>query len=140
MDENIKNFLHDRIRHANFFVTNLRVVEDVARLCNFHHLASEANQIIEQVRPLFDKMNKISQKLNLYMEDMETGYIHEDRLQQELLVKLMRLKLDGETIQAIKLYRDATGKTLKESKDFIDNLHINLDNNEDDDDELNIPF
>lgn len=40
----------------------------------------------------------------------------------QLMMKLKRLVQSGEKIQAIKVYRDATGVGLKEAKDFVDQL------------------
>lgn len=41
---------------------------------------------------------------------------------EDKIEEVRRLALSGLKLQAVKLYKDLTGKSLKESKDFVDSL------------------
>lgn len=45
-----------------------------------------------------------------------------DTPNDEQIAEVTKALADGDKIEAIKIYREATGKGLKESKDFIDAL------------------
>ena len=45
-----------------------------------------------------------------------------DTPNDEQIADITKALVDGSKIEAIKIYREATGKSLKESKDFIDAL------------------
>lgn len=45
-----------------------------------------------------------------------------DTPNDEQIAEITKALADGSKIEAIKVYREATGKGLKESKDFIDTL------------------
>lgn len=56
------------------------------------------------------------------MDPPPAGIVEDEPLSQPRVVKLSEVKSlirEGKTIQAIKLYREATGKGLKESRDFV---------------------
>ncbi len=63
-------------------------------------------------------LSRIDAKLDLVLKQSGTGYDPYKNIPPDVADALRR----GEKIQAIKLYRDATGVGLKEAKDFVEEV------------------
>lgn len=74
----------------------------------------EAKQYVEK---LFTRSEDCSIERN---EEFDTG------LDEELLTKISNAIIAGKQIEAIKIYRDATGKNLHEAKKFVVHLSSRL--------------
>lgn len=77
---------------------------------------------LSQMRDQLYKLNKTLEKLALQMGVKELDYVDED----EVLESLKDLLKKGKKIEAIKEYRVATGESLKESKEKIDEFYEKL--------------
>ena len=77
---------------------------------------------LSQMRDQLYKLNKTLEKLALQMGVKELDYVDED----EVLESLKDLLKKGKKIKAIKEYRVATGESLKESKEKIDEFYEKL--------------
>lgn len=77
---------------------------------------SYISEAVEQVKRVDRKLDKIVKSLGL---DIDENI--DDEL-KEIIIKEGKIK-------AIKRYREHTGVGLKESKEYIDNLHININEN-----------
>lgn len=76
---------------------------------------SNLKQEINQTKSI---LNKIASKLNI------------NTISDELKQELKFLILNDQYVKAIKKYRIATGYGLKESKEYIDNLKVLIQNND----------
>ena len=70
-------------------------------------------QDMSVVKSSLDEISKQVGVVDILIEDMNT---------EELNVKLKELISKDKRIEAIKMYRIATGKNLEEAKDYINNL------------------
>ena len=70
-------------------------------------------QDMSVVKSSLDEISKQVGVVDILIEDMNT---------EELNVKLKELISKDKRIEAIKMYRIATGKDLEEAKDYINNL------------------
>lgn len=70
-------------------------------------------QDMSVVKSSLDEISKHVGVVDILIEDMNT---------EELNVKLKELISKDKRIEAIKMYRIATGKNLEEAKDYINNL------------------
>ena len=77
---------------------------------------------LSQMRDQLYKLNKTLEKLALQMGVKELDYVDEE----EVLESLKDLLKKGKKIKAIKEYRVATGESLKESKEKIDEFYEKL--------------
>ena len=80
-----------------------------------------SNKLSEITDQLY-KLNKTLEKLALQMGVKELDYVDEE----EVLESLKDLLKKGKKIEAIKEYRVATGESLKESKEKIDEFYEKL--------------
>ena len=80
-----------------------------------------SNKLSEITEQLY-KLNKTLEKLALKMGVKELDYVDEE----EVLESLKDLLKKGKKIKAIKEYRVATGESLKESKEKIDEFYEKL--------------
>ena len=80
-----------------------------------------SNKLSEITDQLY-KLNKTLEKLALKMGVKELDYVDEE----EVLESLKDLLKKGKKIEAIKEYRVATGESLKESKEKIDEFYEKL--------------
>ena len=80
-----------------------------------------SNKLSEITDQLY-KLNKTLEKLALQMGVKELDQVDED----EVLESLKDLLKKGKKIEAIKEYRVATGESLKESKEKIDEFYEKL--------------
>ena len=77
---------------------------------------------LSQMRDQLYKLNKTLEKLALQMGVKELDYVDEE----EVLESLKDLLKKGKKTEAIKEYRVATGESLKESKEKIDEFYEKL--------------
>ena len=61
------------------------------------------------------QLRRVEEKLDAILKHLNIEYSRVDP-------KIVELVRDGQTIEAIKLYREQTGASLKEAKDFVESL------------------
>ena len=73
----------------------------------------------EQVHQLWQKVTKLERQMAFLLQTLELEYQDEpDAVPPEITALLQK----GQKIQAIKLYRETTGASLKAAKEFIESL------------------
>jgi len=90
----------------------LKLIEEAQLKENLMHMEEEIFQLRRKVRQLEEQVEILMRKLNLKY----------DKREDEIPSEVYDLLLQGKKLDAIKAYREATGASLKDSKELVESL------------------